>query len=425
MAQHQENTIETRGKKKSARNATGTTHLGAYLQEIARVSVLDAEQEKDLSAKIALLRISYWKAILSYPPFIEAIAEFIEARPTPFSGEDKDPPAKALDDAVRHSRAYRDRETRAHRDAYEASREKLAEAMASADLDDDLSDEIAADLEAIDANRKEGLSLDLVCPPRGSRPFASYVHRVRACSTALRSTKNRFVRANLRLVVSIARRFDHGLMPLQDLIQEGNLGLMKAVDRFDGARGFRFSTYATWWIRHAVNRALANKGRTVRLPAHVSADLQRIGRARRELETRAGLRPTTIELAEKTGLNPVRIRKLLDLTLETTMSLDTPMSDDDRRSLVERIHDPNAAEPTETLELNAMSAILHDSLESLDAIEVDILRRRFGIEGSVDFEPMTLRELGERHSLSRERIRQLQERAISKLRREFQRREAA
>jgi RNA polymerase primary sigma factor len=299
--------------------------------------------------------------------------------------------------------------------------------MADLDLDGEYADLIAADLEAIDANRREGVALQVTYPPKGSQPFARYNQRVRGANQALRYTKNKFVKANLRLVVTIARRFDLGMMPLQDLVQEGNLGLMKAVDRFDGKRGFRFSTYATWWIRHAINRALANKGRTVRLPAHVSADLQRLRRAIREYEARTGEAPSIQQLAKDTGMSKVRVRKLHDLTLEGTVSLDAPSSDDDDRGMVDRLEDASARELPDVLELETLSDHLYESLGDLAPIELDILRRRYGIDGGdageSDFEPMTLRQLGERHSLSRERIRQLQERALCKLRREFERRE--
>jgi RNA polymerase primary sigma factor len=299
--------------------------------------------------------------------------------------------------------------------------------MAEIDLDGKYADMVAADLEAIDANRREGVTIQVTYPPKGSRPFARYVQKVRSSNQALRYSKNKFVKANLRLVVTIARRFDHGLMPLQDLVQEGNLGLMKAVDRFDGRRGYRFSTYATWWIRHAINRALANKGRTVRLPAHVSADLQRLKRVTREFEAHNGESPTIEQLAKESGLSKTRVKKLSKLTLDGTVSIDAPHSDDDGRGLLDRMEDSSAPEIAEMLEQEALADHLYDAIVDLQPIELDILRRRYGIDGgdarAGDFEPMTLRQLGERHSLSRERIRQLQERALVKLRQEFSRRE--
>jgi RNA polymerase primary sigma factor len=410
-------------RRSSARKSE--TPLGAYLGDVSKVDVLTPEQEQSLAAEIATRRLACWKALLSYPPFVGGIIEVLAKALEEDNCEGF--PREELAQIAETSRAYRDRETKSNREAYHAAQQALAAAMAELDLDAKYADMIGADLEAIDANRRESVSLQVTYPPKGSRPFARYIQRVRGANQALRYSKNKFVKANLRLVVTIARRFDHGLMPLQDLVQEGNLGLMKAVDRFDGRRGYRFSTYATWWIRHAINRALANKGRTVRLPAHVSADLQRLRRATREIEAKTGDKPTTAQLAKETGLSKVRVRKLSKLTLDGTVSLDAPTSDEDGRGMLDKLEDDSTPEVAEVLEVEALSDHLYDSLVNLQPIELDILRRRYGIDGGdageTDFEPMTLRQLGERHSLSRERIRQLQERALGKLRREFARRE--
>jgi len=417
------NTTNSTPRRTTGRKAE--TPLGAYLGDVSKVDVLTPEEEKSLAAEIADRRLGYWKALLSYPPFVTGIADIIEQ--ALIADNCAAIPRTELEQARVTSRAYRDRETKSNREAYQTAQKILATLMAEIDLDGKYGDMIAADLEAIDANRRESVAVQVTYPPKGSRPFAAYIHRMRSANQALRYSKNKFVKANLRLVVTIARRFDHGLMPLQDLVQEGNLGLMKAVDRFDGRRGYRFSTYATWWIRHAINRALANKGRTVRLPAHVSADLQRLRRATREIEAKTGEKPTIPQLAKETGLSKVRVRKLTKLTLDGTVSLDAPVSDDDGRGMLDKLEDPTSPEVAEVLELEAMSDHLYESLTGLQPIELDILRRRYGIDGGdaaeSEFEPMTLRQLGERHSLSRERIRQLQERALGKLRREFARRE--
>jgi RNA polymerase primary sigma factor len=196
---------------------------------------------------------------------------------------------------------------------------------------------------------------------------------------------------------------------------------MKAVDRFDPERGFRFSTYASWWIRHSINRALANKGRMVRLPAHVSADQLKLAKVRRELQTKTGKAPTIDQLVEATGLPRVRIKKLSKVTMQPALSLDVPVGDDDARTALDLLEDPDAGGITESLELDAMTTELEEAFEELAPMEIDILRKRFCLDGEED--PLTLRELGERHSLSRERIRQLQERALGKLRKHFERRD--
>ncbi|EDM81921.1 RNA polymerase sigma factor RpoD [Plesiocystis pacifica SIR-1] len=416
---------ESSSKRRPVRKSESP--LGAYLSTVSKVDVLTPEQELNLATEISDRRLTHWRALLSYTPFAAAIADVVEDKLR--EGEVEGLPVAAFSELRLASRAYRDRETKANREAFEHAQQAVAEAMAALDLDGNYSDCVAADLEAIDAHRREGVALEVSYPPKGSRPFARYVQKVRSSGHALRWSKNKFVKANLRLVVTIARRFDHGLMPLQDLVQEGNLGLMKAVDRFDPTRGYRFSTYATWWIRHAINRALANKGRTVRLPAHVSADLQRLRRVTRELEAKTGETPTPEQLAQAAGLSKTRVRKLSKLTLDPTVSLDAPSHDDDARGLLDRLEDASVPVAADILEHQALNEHLRDALYNLQPIELDILKRRYGIATSeaesVDFEPMTLRQLGERHSLSRERIRQLQERALTKLRREFARRELA
>ena len=149
------------------------------------------------------------------------------------------------------------------------------------------------------------------------------------------------MKANLRLVVSIARRFNHGRLPLADLIQEGNIGLMKAVERYDYRRGFRFSTYASWWIRHAISRALADKGRAVRLPVHMIDAYHRIAKSQRELQSKLERPPTTEEIAAATGIEAEKLEKMRTFLSETPVSLDRPISDEDGRRFIDVLVDPN------------------------------------------------------------------------------------
>ncbi len=402
---------------------TGQKTIQTYLGELSRVDVLTAEEERAVAADIAEGRARYWRALFAYPPFTEAIAAVtIEAMEHDNLETIPRDELKALRQC---SRAFRDRETQGNRAAFDRARMTVAEAMAELDLDGAYGDGLAADIAAVQGGHSDALRLEVPHPPRGSRPFARYVQLVRSTGQAVALAKARFIRANLRLVVTIAGRYDQRSMSLSDLIQEGNLGLIKAVDRFDGRRGFRFSTYATWWIRHAINRALANRGRTVRLPAHVATDVQRIHRAARAYELRTGELADDAELAGETGLSEARIRKLSRLSLHRPVSLDAPSAQEDgSRGLLDRLEDPSAPELSKLLEIEALSHHLHEALVGLDPVELDILRRRYGLgpDGERELEPMTLRELGARHSLSRERIRQLQQRALGKLRREFVRR---
>ena len=226
------------------------------------------DEELGAAVRIATLRQTYWRSILSYPPFIDGICELArEVLPAETC------PTEALETMRKASRALRDRDLLVHQKAYEAARERLTLALAEADVDGLVSDRVLADLGSVEAGLNDGLSMKVKLPRRGSLPFMHYVSSVRANHHALWSVKNAFVKANLRLVVTIARRFNHGRLPLQDLIQEGNIGLMKAVDRFDHRKGFRFSTYASWWIRQSIERAIMHQARLVRLPVHVVREL--------------------------------------------------------------------------------------------------------------------------------------------------------
>ncbi len=393
-------------KKRADRNA-----LERYMGELSRHDTMNATEERAAAQRIAELRDNYWRALLSHPPYVQPITEFIEGVVDP-----ENLPSDELERGRRAALALRQRGTRKNQDEYESATVSLAASMSATDPDSLAADRIRADLDALEAGRTQTLNLEVRRPPRGSQRFASYVRRVRVAATAYELAKHKFVRANLRLVVKMARRYNNGFLPLADLIQEGNVGLMKAVDRFDYTRGFKFSTYATWWIRHNITRAIANTGRTIRVPAHVSTTHMNINRARRQLERELGRPATTEELAAEMALPPEKIEHTRRAVLEQPLSTNTPLRHDSERSLQDVLPDEDADRSYALIEANAEGDRLRDAIDLLPPMEADILRKRFGLDG---VEEQTLAEIGDTHSLSRERIRQLQNRAIERLRAVF------
>lgn len=224
--------------------------------------------------------------------------------------------------------------------------------------------------------------------------------------------REKMITANLRLVVKIAQEYSNLGLSLLDLINEGNIGLMKAVERFDPSKGGKLSTYASWWIKQSIKRALANQSKTIRLPIHMVDRVTQIRRTTSILNERLGREPTDEELAGEMNL-PVNRITLLKSVSQKPASLDSPIGDEEGSTLGEIVQDDKATSPLENLQSKSLVGDISKVLDLLESREADIIRLRFGLEG---LDPMTLEEVGEKIGVTRERVRQLQEQALRELR---------
>jgi RNA polymerase primary sigma factor len=374
--------LETRPEPEAAPDHDS---IRQYFGEIGRVRLLTARDEAAIGRRIEEGRQTMLRELVAIPLARRALREAIDGLrrgDTPpeavvLPPEGGEPDAKTVRAVIRAvDRAGRTKGARA------------AAAIAALPLNPVLIDGI------VERVRAAGVRLEAVD----------------RAAAVVQEAKRELIEANLRLVVSVAKRYRWSGVSLGDLIQEGNLGLLRAVDKFQYRRGFKFSTYATWWIRQAITRGIADRGRTIRLPVHVSERLNDVMRRRAALVDRLGREPSTEELARHARIPAPKLKLLLDAA-PRPVSLELPIGDD--ATLADFLEDRSAVSPLETVADSERAAALARAVDRLEPREREIVRLRFGLGNAA---PQTLEEIGERLNLTRERIRQIEGKALTRLR---------
>ena len=286
-------------------------------------------------------------------------------------------------------------------------------------LDEEAEKEEEAELNQLDLSVPEGVSVEdpvrMYLKEIGKIPLLTTdqeIELAKRMELGDQSAKKRLAEANLRLVVSIAKKYVGRGMQFLDLIQEGNLGLIKAVEKFDYRKGYKFSTYATWWIRQAITRAIADQSRTIRIPVHMVETINRLIRTSRQLVQELGREPTAEEIAAKMEIPVERVREIRKIS-QDPVSLETPIGEEEDSHLGDFIQDDHVAVPAEEATFTLLHEQLMEALETLTEREQQVLRLRFGLD---DGKPRTLEEVGKQFHVTRERIRQIEAKALRKLR---------
>jgi len=367
--------------------------LSAYLKSVGSQSALDATEEKEAAKELMVLEQVLWETVFSNPVTTNRLLRFVA----------KELNAKERTEAVEISENLI---VEALKTTSQTKRQNAIQALAG------LLSEVDEDRELIEMVTNYSDSIHQTSS-NNSNEMAEHMSSLREASRRLTGAKHRFIQENLGLVVNIAKRYHVDQMPLADLIQEGNIGLMRAVDKFDYRKGFRFSTYASWWIRSYISRAIVRKSSTVRIPEYMLRDRNRMKRTVEAGRARLGRSLSEEELAKELGVSQKRLSRTQKHDVAFVESLDREMPGNDHQKYIDFLSDEDGKNPFDAADLNNWIKSIPQRLSELNPTERFVISWRFGL---VDGEEMTLQEIGTSLSLSRERVRQIQEEALAKLR---------
>lgn len=380
--------------------------LAKYFQDMAGRGLLSAQDEVEIARTLRLVEEELWQIAFSNA---RTVSEFASLLSEDLKSHASCSLSSLQGQATRHLRSPSSKT----RNTLDRSAEKIAKALRTIDPDQELLKRLLCAIE--DGAWKTEFE-------KKDKNTQAALARMTVLNKKSAHLRNRFVESNLGLVVSVARRYQFSGMNLADLIQEGNLGLLKAVSRFDERKGFRFSTYATWWIRHAVGRSVSDKSRTVRIPVHVMESNQKIKKIRKELALALERDPSLEEIATAAELSERKVESIISNATAHCVSLDAPIGTDGERERMEVFSTDSETSAFETLAFQSLSKRANLALNSLAPIEIEILHRRFGLAGKT---ATTLQEIANSIGKSRERIRQIQEKALVKIREHLQEEQAA
>lgn len=394
--------------KKAAARSGSIDGLSQYMKQLSHIPLFTADQESEKAKELERFCVESWAIILNHPGMLQILVE----NATELEPETQEKLAKLYGSYKRAAAKSNTLSTRKN-----TKRDNLISLVSmelkSWDSDNKLLDNVLAGLRNLIWNpQTEATGIFEVTEKQ-------LLKLERARGYALR-TRNQFVRANLRLVISVAKKFHNDKLAFIDLIQEGNIGLLKAVHRFDYRRGFRFSTYAHWWIRQSIERAIINKGSQVRLPVHVIDSRRQIKRTINSLNHTLGRTPSSEEVADSLQLPLTKVEDIQNGINPDPVSLDEELSSSDPRRFVDLVRDHSRPAIDEALIRENTLERIRDLMGLLNPMERDIIIRRFGIGTDTD---QTLDEIGQQYNLSRERVRQIQVQGLAKMRRMCDRRQ--